>query len=258
MVAEKKRIDLNCDMGESFGPYKLGFDEQVIKYITSANVAAGFHAGDPLWMAYTVELAEKHGVGIGSQPSYPDLLGFGRRNMSCSPEEVKNYVKYQTGALTAFVTEGKLQHVKAHGALYNTAVSDPLIAEAIAEAILEIDPDLIMLILAGSQGEKAIKKTGVRIARECFADRALNPDGTLVSRSIPGSVIHNVEEVVERSVRMVTEGTVIAIDGSIIDLEPDTICLHGDTPGAEKIAEAIVKGFNKANVDVRPMSTFIK
>ena len=257
MGRNRKLIDLNCDMGESFGPYRLGYDEEVARYITSANVACGYHASDPRWMAHTVDLAEQRGIGVGSQPSYPDLMGFGRRKMDCTPEEVKNYVKYQTGALSAFVKGGKLQHVKPHGALYNTAAGDPKTALAIAEGILEMDPDLIMLVLAGSRAEEAVRDTGVRVARECFADRAFNADGTLVSRSIPGSVLHDVDEVVERSVIMVTEGRVRAIDGSTVEFEPDTICLHGDTPGAVEMARAIRQALEAAGVDVRPMGTFI-
>ncbi len=258
MANKGKLIDLNCDMGESFGPYKLGYDEEVSRYITSANVACGFHAGDPMWMAHTVSLCLKNGVGIGSQPSYPDLLGFGRRKMDCTPEEIKNYIKYQTGSLMGFVKGGKLQHVKPHGALYNTAAVDPKLAVAIAEAVLEMDPSLIMAVLAGSKAEEAVRKTGVRFARECFADRAFNPDGTLVSRSLPGSVIHDVNQVVERSILMVTEGKVKAVDGSIVEFEPDTICLHGDTPGAVDLAKAIRTGLEKAGVKVKPMGAFVK
>ncbi len=257
MANHGKLIDLNCDMGESFGPYKLGYDEEVVKYITSANVAAGFHAGDPMWMAHTVKLAKRHGVAVGSQPSYPDLMGFGRRKMDCTPEEIKNYIKYQTGSLMAFVQDRKLQHVKPHGALYNTAVNDPKVATAIAEAVLEMDPELILAVLAGSKAEEVARKVGARIARECFADRAFNPDGTLVSRSVPGSVIHDVNEVVERSVMMVTEGKVKAIDGTIVEFEPDTICIHGDTPGAVEMAKAIREALEKSGVEVRPMGSFI-
>ena len=258
MARYSRVIDLNCDMGESFGTYKLGFDEGIIPYITSANVAAGFHAGDPMWMAYTVKLAEEHNVAIGVHPSYPDLVGFGRRNMTSSPEEIKNCVKYQVGALMAFAKGHRLQHVKAHGAMYNMAASDPKLAAAIAEGVKEVDPDLILVVLAGSQAVEVARNAGLRVARECFADRAVNPDGTLVSRSIPGSVIEDVSEAVERSLMMVTEGRVKAVNGSIIDFEADTICLHGDTPGTVEMAKALRSELDRAGVEVKAMSSFIK
>lgn len=258
MPKKGKMIDLNCDMGESFGPYKLGFDEEIISYITSANVATGFHSGDPMWMAHTVKLAEEHSVAIGAHPSYPDLMGFGRRDMICTPEEIRNYIKYQVGALMAFVEGHKLQHVKPHGALYNMASKDPKIARAVTEAIKELDPGLIIVVLAGTPWVEIAKKAGMKVARECFADRAFNPDGTLASRSMPGSVIEDIDEVVERSVRMVTEGKVKAIDGSVIDFEADTICLHGDTKGAVEMAKAVRKELQKAGVEVRPMDSIVK
>ena len=145
------KIDLNCDMGESFGAYKMGLDEEVIKHITSSSIACGFHAGDPMWMEHTVRLAEEHGVAIGAHPGYPDLMGFGRRNMAATPEEVQNYIKYQVGALQAFVKDGRLQHVKPHGALYNAAVKDDDLARAICQAVQFIDPELILVVLAGDQ-----------------------------------------------------------------------------------------------------------
>ena len=198
-------IDLNCDMGESFGMYKMGLDEEVIKYITSASIACGFHAGDPMWMRHTVRLAEEHDVAVGAHPGYPDLKGFGRRNMTVTPEEAKNDIMYQMGALQAFTKSKRLQHVKPHGAMYNRAVDDEALAHAICEAVLEMDPDTILLALAGSPWARIAKEMGVRVAREIFADRALNADGSLVSRSQPAAVIHDVEEVVERSLMMVTE-----------------------------------------------------
>ena len=258
MAKQGRVIDLNCDMGESFASYKLGFDEEVIKYITSANVAAGFHAGDPMWMAHTVKLAEQNGVAIGVHPSYPDLAGFGRRDMVCTPEEIKNYVKYQVGALMAFVKGRGLQHVKPHGAMYNMAVKDPAIAAAITQGVKDVDPSLIMVVLAGSQWVEVVKQLGLRVASECFADRAVNADGTLVSRSVRGSVIEDVDEVVKRSVKMVTEGKVKAVDGSIIDFQADTICLHGDTPGAVEMAKALRSELEGAGVEVRALASFLK
>ncbi|MDA0770985.1 MAG: LamB/YcsF family protein [Chloroflexi bacterium] len=244
------KIDFNCDMGESFGMYKMGFDEEVIKHITSANIACGFHAGDPQWMRYTVRLAEEHGVAVGAHPSFPDLNGFGRRNMNATPEEVKNDVTYQVGALQAFTSGRRLQHVKPHGAMYNMAVNDESLGQAICEAILEIDPEMILVALAESRWVKLAEDMGLRVAREIFADRALNADGTLVSRSKTGSVIHDVNEVVERSVRMVTEGKAVAIDGEVIDVQADSLCLHGDTPGAVEMAKAVREGLENAGVKI--------
>jgi len=176
------RIDFNCDMGESFGAYSLGLDAEIIKHITSANIACGFHGGDPQVMRRTVRLAEAHGVGIGAHPSFPDLQGFGRRNMSLAPDEVRNDIIYQVGALTAFTTARRLQHVKPHGALYNMAVAGGDMARAVCEAVLEIDRSLILLVLAGSPYARVAEQMGVRMAREAFADRAVNADGTLVPR----------------------------------------------------------------------------
>jgi len=242
------RIDFNCDMGESFGAWRLGCDDQVIRHITSANVACGFHAGDPAHMRKTVQMAESHGVGIGAHPGFPDLRGFGRRNMSASPEEVKDDLVYQIGALTAFTRAKRLQHVKPHGALYNMAVAGGDLARAICEAILETDPQMLLVVLAGSTWAGISEAMGVRVAREVFADRAFNADGTLVPRTRPGSVIHDTQAVVERSVRMVTERRVTAITGEEVCLQADTICLHGDTPGAVQLAEALKAAFEKAGV----------
>ena len=244
------RIDFNCDMGESFGSYKLGQDEEVIKYITSANVACGFHAGDPQWMRHTVKLAEEHGVGVGAHPSFPDLQGFGRRNMLLTSAEAKNDVIYQIGALKAFTRDHSLQHVKPHGAMYNMAVDGGDLARAINEAVLEIDPGMVLIVLAGSPWAGVAREMGLRVATEAFADRALNPDGTLVSRSKPGSVIHDLDEVVERSLKMVTEGRATAITGEEVEVQADTLCLHGDTPGAVEMARAVRNGLRDAGVEI--------
>ncbi len=244
------KIDFNCDMGESFGIYKMGFDEEVIKHITSANIACGFHAGDPQWMRHTVKLAEENGVAIGAHPSFPDMNGFGRRNMNATPDEVRNDVTYQVGALQAFTGGKKLQHVKPHGAMYNMAVNDESLGQAICQAILDVDPDMVLVALAESRWVKLAEDMGLRVAREIFADRALNSDGTLVSRSKPGSVIHNVDQLVERSIRMVTEGKAVSIDGDLIDVQADSLCLHGDTPGAVEMAKAIRAGLQEAGVEI--------
>ena len=207
------RFDFNCDMGESFGAWTMGLDAEVIRFVTSANIACGFHAGDPATMRRTVRLAEAHGVGIGAHPGFPDLQGFGRRNLAATPDEVRDDLVYQIGALTAFTRAKKLQHVKPHGALYNMAVPGGDLARAIGEAVLEADPSLILVVLAGSTWADQAERMGLRVAREAFADRALMPDGTLVPRSKPGAVIHDTSQVIERSLRLATEKTVVAIIG---------------------------------------------
>lgn len=250
-------VDFNCDMGESFGQYKLGCDEEVIKYITSANVACGFHAGDPQSMQYTVELAEKHGVAIGAHPAFPDLQGFGRRNMSVTPTEARNDVSYQIGALQAFTKSHRLQHVKPHGAMYNMAVNNTDLAKAINEAVLETDPAMIIIVLAGSIWANLAREMGLKVAEEAFADRALNADGTLVPRTQQGSIIHDLQEVVERSVQMVTEGKVKAITGEYVSIKADTLCLHGDTPGAVEMAKAVRSGLESSGVNITSLSEII-
>lgn len=251
------KIDLNCDMGEGFGAYKLGYDEEVIKYVTSANVACGFHASDPVWMYRTVRLAEEHGVAIGAHPGFPDLQGFGRRNMALTPQDAKAAVIYQIGALMAFTRNKKLQHVKPHGAMYNMAASGGDLAKAICEAVLEVDPEMILVVLAGTPWAHVAREMGLRVAQEAFADRALNPDGTLVERSRPNSIINDVDEVVERSIKMVTEGKAIAINGEDVPIRPETLCLHGDTPGAVKLAAALRSRLEAAGVQVVPLSRLV-
>ena len=251
------RIDFNCDMGESFGMYKMGFDEEVIKHITSANVACGFHAGDPMWMRRTVDLAEEHGVAVGAHPSFPDLAGFGRRDMGASAEEVKNDIVYQAGALQAFTAGKRLQHIKPHGAMYNMAVHDEALARAICEAILELDENIILLALAGSRWVSIAEDMGLRVAREIFADRALTAEGALAPRSQPGGVIHDTAEVVERSLRMVTEGKAAAITGEIVDVRADSLCLHGDTPGAVDMARALKRELQAAGVEILPVGELL-
>ena len=251
------KIDLNCDMGESFGTYRLGLDEEVIKHISSANIACGFHAGGPMWMRRTVRLAQDHGVAIGAHPSYPDLVGFGRRDMAATPQEVKDDLVYQIGALQAFTQSKRLQHVKPHGAMYNRAVEDEQLARAICEAVLEVDPGMVLVALAGSRWVSIARGMGLRVAPEIFADRALNPDGSLVSRALPGAVLHDVDEVAERSVRMVVEGRARAITGEEIDVQAASLCIHGDTPGAVEMAAAIRKGLEAEGVSVVPMDELV-
>ncbi len=251
------KVDLNCDMGEGFGLYKIGLDEAMVRYISSANIACGFHAGDPTWMRRTVRLAEERGVGVGAHPSFPDLVGFGRRDMAVTPDEAKADLIYQIGALQAFTRAKKLQHVKPHGGMYNRAVNDEALARAICEAVLEVDPDMILVALSGSRWVSIAKESGLRVAREVFADRALNADGTLVSRSTLGSVIHDIDEVVERSLKMVTQGRATAITGEEIEVEADSVCLHGDTPGAVQIASALRQELESAGVAVVPVGQLI-
>ena len=251
------RIDLNCDMGESFGMYKMGLDEEVIKYISSANVACGFHAGDPQWMRETVHLAEVHGVAVGAHTSFPDLVGFGRRNIEVSPDEARNDVIYQIGALQAFTSGHRLQHVKPHGAMYNRAVVDEDLARSICDAILEVDSDLILIALAGSRWVEIAQEMGLRVAREIFADRALNPDGTLVSRSKDGSVLHDVDEVADRSLRMVREGKATSIDGDTIEVDAESLCIHGDTPGAVEMAKVLRQQLDAESITVTPLSQLV-
>ena len=247
------RFDFNCDLGESFGAWTMGLDEEVIRFVTSANIACGFHAGDPATMRRTVRLAEEHGVGVGAHPGFPDLLGFGRRNLAASPAEVRDDLVYQIGALTAFTRAKKLQHVKPHGALYNMAVPGGELARAIGEAVLEADPALVLVALAGSRWADEAERMGLRVAREAFADRAVQADGSLVPRSRPGAVIHDRQQVVERALRLVTEGTVAAITGEVVQVRAETLCLHGDTPDAVGLASALRGALEQAGIELRPM-----
>ena len=251
------RIDLNCDMGEGFGAYVMGRDRDLIGHVTSANIACGFHAGDPGWMRATVALAEEYGVGIGAHPGFPDLRGFGRRVLGATPAEIRDDLVYQIGALTAFTRAKRLQHVKAHGALYNLAVAHDDVALAIADAVCAVDPEMLVVVLAGSSWERVARGRGLRVAREVFADRAVDARGALVPRSASGAVIHDEAAVVERSLRLVVDHRVTAITGEDIDLQADTICLHGDTPGAAGLAAALRRAFDRAGVEVVPMGRLL-
>lgn len=256
-MTQNVAIDFNADIGESFASYRMGLDEEIVKHITSANIACGFHAGDPDWMARTVELAEENSVGIGAHPAYPDLSGFGRRDMSLTADEIANIITYQVGALSAFTTSKKLKHVKPHGALYNRAVADVDTAAAVVKAIRKIDEDLIHVVLANSVWEDVARNENARVARECYADRAVTPEGTLVPRSQPGSVIHDPDEVTQRSLRLATEGKVTASDGNDIDFSADTICLHGDNPGAVEMAASVRREFEGAGIKVTTLSDLL-
>jgi UPF0271 protein len=246
------RIDLNCDLGESFGAYSIGADEAVMTSISSANVACGYHAGDPSVMRRTVQLARDAGVAVGAHPGFPDLVGFGRREMRIAPKDVENLVLYQIGALAAIAHgEGiRLSHVKPHGALYNMAVRDRMLADAIVRAVAAFDPSLILFGLPDSDLARAGQAAGLQVALEGFADRAYEPDGSLTPRSRAGAVIHEVDVVVERAVRMAAEGIVIAADGSELSIHVDTICTHGDTPGAQALTRALRAGLEKAGITV--------
>ena len=246
------RIDLNSDLGESFGPWPMGQDAALMASISSANVACGFHAGDPATMRATLSLAKEKGVAVGAHPGFPDLVGFGRREMKASPAEVEDFVLYQVSALAGMAAaQGmRLQHVKAHGALYNMACRDRALAAAIAKAVASFDRALILFGLPDSELLRAGEEAGLEVAAEVFADRAYDPDGSLTARSKPGSVIHDTAAVVERAIKMVREKTVVAVDGSTIELQADTICLHGDTPGAAEHARAVRKGLEAAGIQV--------
>jgi len=249
------RIDLNCDMGESFGAYRIGHDAEVMPFITSANVACGFHAGDPGVMRRTVRLAREHGVAVGAHPGLPDLVGFGRRELKIAAADLEDAVVYQVGALAAVAaSEGvRLQHVKAHGALYNMAAKDAALADAIAKAVASVDRGLILFGLPGSALLSAGERHGLPVAAEAFADRAYEPDGSLVSRLKPGAVIHDPAAVVARVVRMVADGVVRAIDGTDLRLGATTVCTHGDTPGAHELVRLIREGLERAGVEVGPL-----
>jgi 5-oxoprolinase (ATP-hydrolysing) subunit A len=251
------RIDINCDMGESFGAYRIGNDEAVMPNITSANIACGYHAGDPGVMRKTVRLAKSHGVAVGAHPGFPDLVGFGRRAMAATPAEVEDFCVYQIGALWAIAkSEGvAMQHVKAHGELFNMAMRDRPLADAIARSIASVDPSLILFALPGSEVAAAGRAIGLHVALEVFADRAYEPDGSLRSRRKPGAMVHDPEKVVERAVRMVRDHSVVAYDGSVIPFEADTICVHGDTPGAEILTALVRKGLFDAGITVKAVGT---
>ena len=253
-------IDLNSDIGESFGAYKMGDDASVMDAITSANVACGFHAGDPLVMKKTVSLCRDKGIAVGAHPGYPDLVGFGRRNMACTPDEVYSDCIYQIGALKLFCkAKGMvIQHVKPHGAMYNQAAKDPKLAVAIASAVKDAGAGFIILMgLANSEFEKAAKELKVPFAAEAFADRAYMPDGALVPRSQPGAVIHDVEAAAKRVVRMATEGTVEAIDGTVINFRPHSVCMHGDTPEAVAMAKAVRAALVEAGVAIKNLKEVV-
>ena len=247
-------IDLNCDLGESFGPWPMGNDAAMIDLVTSVNVACGFHAGDADTMRATVDLAKKRGVSIGAHPGFHDLQGFGRRPITgISGSEIENMVAYQIGALQAIAAAAghKVTHVKAHGALSNVACVDDMTANAIASAIRAVDRELMFVVLANSQLVNAGEKAGLKLVHEIFADRAYEDDGQLVSRKKPGAVLHDADAVAARVVRMVQDGAVTAASGKKIAMKMDTVCIHGDTPGAVEIGRKVRAALDAAGIPVK-------
>lgn len=247
-------IDLNADLGESFGVYTLGEDEALLALVTSANVACGFHAGDPDVMARTVAAAVRHGVALGAHPGLPDLPGFGRREMAVGPDEVYNLVTYQAGALAAFARRHgqQLRHVKPHGALYNMAERQPPLAGAMAQAVRDFDDGLLLFALSGGRLAQAGRDLGLRVVQEVFADRTYQPDGTLTPRAAPGALIHDPAEAARRMVRLITEGRMATVGGPDITLAADTVCLHGDQPGAAARARVLRRELERHGVLIRP------
>ena len=249
------RIDLNSDVGESFGAWSMGHDEELIPLATSVNIACGAHAGDPLVMERTVRLARQHGVALGAHPGYPDLAGFGRRRLAMEPPELEASILYQVGALAAFArAEGsELRHVKPHGALYNTAAEDPEVARPIARAVRRFSRDIVLVGLAGSRMLEVAREEGLPTAAEAFADRPYEPDGTLRSRRLEGAMVSDPADAARQAVTIARDGCVRAYDGSVVRIEADTICVHGDTPGAAAFARAIRAALESAGVEVRPL-----
>lgn len=253
METRTSPIDLNCDLGESFGAYALGSDAAIMPFITSVNIACGFHAGDPQVMARTVRLAVQHGVAIGAHPGFPDLVGFGRRALDATPDEIENDVLYQIGALAAFARAAgaTLAHVKPHGALYNLAATRLPIACAIARAVARFDSSLVVVGLAGSVMADAAHEQGLRFAREGFADRAYNRDGTLRPRREPGAVIANPRRAAAQALQMVRARSVTTPEGETLPLVVDTLCVHGDTPTAVEILRAVRETLEQNGAAVR-------
>lgn len=250
------KVDLNSDLGESFGAYKIGMDDEVIKLVSSANVACGFHASDPVVMQKTVKMAAESGIGIGAHPGYPDLMGFGRRNMVITPREAYAYVTYQLGALYAFCKQNgvKMQHVKPHGALYNMAGKDYELSKGICQAIYDFDPELILLGLSGSQMINAGLDIGLKCANEFFADRAYEDDGSLRARSKEGSMITDENEAIERVVKVLKTGCVTTYSGKKLELKIDSICVHGDNAHALEFVRIIRERLSSEGITIAPLS----
>ncbi len=254
-----KSIDINCDLGESFGPYRMGLDSELMKFVSSANIACGWHAGDSMVMSRTVRMAADHGVAVGAHPGYPDLVGFGRRHMECSLDEIKSYITYQVGALNAFCVSNSIEmrHVKPHGALYLKAMEDEKVGAAICEAVALLGAGLSLFVLAGSKGDRLSEiasRHGIRVCREAFPDRRYSPDGGLVSRRRTGAVLSDPNVVAERALMMALDGKVQCEDGSFIQLDVDTLCVHGDNESALTLVETVRNRLEREGVTIRPVS----
>jgi UPF0271 protein len=247
-----RTVDINCDMGESYGAWKMGADAEIMPLISSANIACGFHGGDPATIRATVKLAVDHGVAIGAHPSLPDLQGFGRRAMKISPQDMYDLVVYQAGAVEGFARAAgaRLHHVKCHGALYNMAANDAGLAEAMARAVNDLGGGLMLYALSNSLMMNTARSLGIRVAGEVFADRGYADDGTLAPRGTPGAMIEDAALAAQRAVSMVENGQVTALSGRSVPVSPDTLCLHGDQPGAVAFARAIRKAFSEHGIAV--------
>ncbi|HLH68024.1 MAG TPA: 5-oxoprolinase subunit PxpA [Candidatus Dormibacteraeota bacterium] len=253
-------VDLNADLGESFGSFKVGQDEEVIPLVTSANVACGFHGGDPRVMDHTVRACRAAGVAVGAHPSFPDLVGFGRRAMSVTPIEAETDIVYQVSALAGFCRRNQvgMQHVKPHGAINNLAAHDTALAQAIAIGIASLDPGLILVCQPGTELARAAAQVGLRVAREGYVDRAYEADGTLVPRHREGAVYRDPERAVRQALRMVTEGTVVAVDGTVVELQVDTLCVHGDNPEAAALLRLLRQELVAAGIELRPLTEVLR
>lgn len=249
------RIDLNSDLGESFGRYTIGLDDQIIPLVSSANIACGQHAGDPMVMRDTVKMAAEAGVAIGAHPGYPDLQGFGRRDLRLSPDEAYTYMLYQIGALQAFcVAQGvRLAHVKPHGQLYNHAAADPELAAAVAQAVRDVDDRLVLVGLANSALVEEGRKQGLVTAEEFFADRNYTDEGRLLNRNDPAALIRSEEEAIERVKNAIRDGAVLSISGKLVDLHPDTLCVHGDSPAALAFISRIRQTLEDGGITIEPV-----
>ncbi len=251
-------IDLNSDLGEGFGRYTLGHDARLLQVVSSANIACGFHAGDPRTMQASVRLAHENGAGIGAHPGFPDLVGFGRRELRVSHDEIVTDIIYQIGALAGFCqAEGvRLQHIKPHGALYNMAAREPAVAHAILDAVVRFDPTTLLFVLPHSAFERTAREHNLRVVREIFADRAVEADGSLVARSKPGAVISDVQQVIGRTIRMIRMGVVTAITGEDIPMSGETICVHGDTPDAVVLLQRLRSALEDNGIRVQPVGSW--
>jgi len=251
-ISQTRRIDLNSDMGEGFGAYKMGDDDAILNIVSSANVACGFHAGDPDVMGRTFSLAKERGVAVGAHPGYDDLAGFGRRTMACTPAEIERLVAYQVGAAQALAAYSghRLTHVKAHGALGNLTQTDAEVAQAVSRAIRAVDSSLICLVIARGHQERVARELGLQVRSEIFADRAYTEEGYLVSRRLPGAVLHDAKEASDRVLRMVNAGAIETVSGRLLHTAIDSICVHSDTPSAVAMARAVRNALESTGISV--------